>query len=62
MTDEQARLMGEMAGKAFADKLIKWLESGNRNAATMYSAEWFVKMLGEAVGRGIANEQKRAEL
>ena len=58
MTDGQARLMGEMAGKAFAEKIIKWLESGNPHRMTMVGAEWLVKKFGEAIGRGIAKQQK----
>lgn len=58
MTDEQARLIGEMAGKALAKALTDWLATGNRNPMTMVSAEWFVNALGEAIGRGIGKEQK----
>ena len=59
MTDEQARLIGEMAGKAFAKTLTSWLGTGNRNSMTMVDAEWFVNALGEAIGRGIAKEQQK---
>lgn len=53
LTDEQARLIGESAGKAFAEALIKWLNQANRHPAVIVGAQAVIQMFGEAIGKGI---------
>ena len=61
LTEQQVRIMGVAAGKAFAERFFDELRRDNRQAGTMMPLEWAITLFARILAVNLAREMEKVQ-